>query len=361
MNKWFSAYLDTTRLLAALVVFFGHITFVNPDSIFTKIELGSYGNDAVMIFFVLSGFVIGHVSKTKETDIYIYIYSRISRLLSIIWPALILTVLFDQAGRYFNHEIYDNSWWYKGDWPAIRFLANSLLINQIWFFEIRPFSNGPFWSLGYEVWFYFLFIPLGFSIKYKKITLIALLFFAGPRIIILYPTWLLGYYLYLTVSKKRFSAITSLILTISSVFAYVLYRSFYGEAGFTRLLFNDEDVFHLGRSFRFVDNYFVALLVFSHFLGLYNILRNLSDELLPNIIFLVNKKMASCTFAIYAVHYPIIYFIFSISKNNLNIYNSSLLVILPLIIGAGVTFIGEAIRRGIFLFLCNKLKNLVKP
>ena len=44
----------------------------------------------------------------------------------------------------------DNTAW-------VVFLAAATFTNEIWFSSIRPFSNGPFWSLGYEAWYYAIF------------------------------------------------------------------------------------------------------------------------------------------------------------------------------------------------------------
>jgi peptidoglycan/LPS O-acetylase OafA/YrhL len=356
MNKLFSAYLDSTRLFAALVVFFGHITFVDSTSIFSAIQLADYGNDAVMIFFVLSGFVIGYVSKTKESDINVYISSRVSRLFSIVWPALILTIVLDQIGRYFTGDVYNNAWWYQDTFPALRFFANSVLLNQVWFLEIRPFSNGPFWSLGYELWFYVLFIPIGFAINHRGYILGGLCLLAGPRILLLYPTWLIGYYLYLNINKFKLTVSTSLLLIFSSLLIYFLYRLNFGESGFTKRIIGEDDVFNLGRSSVFLDNYFVAVLVFLHFLGIYNLLRTLDENIIPKKIYILNKLMASSTFAIYAIHYPIIFFISSLTMQNSFIVSASL-IIFPIIFAGLITYFGGIIRRPIYL-LVDKIQRI---
>ena len=59
MQRTTSVYLDLLRFLAAAVVFAGH---AYPQRLTGGVpalwRFWSFGNDAVMVFFVLSGFVI---------------------------------------------------------------------------------------------------------------------------------------------------------------------------------------------------------------------------------------------------------------------------------------------------------------
>ena len=48
-----------------------------------------------------------------------------------------------------------------------RLLSSLAFTNELWFVSIQAFSNGPYWSLNYEVWYY-----IGF----------ACVTFAGPRL-----------------------------------------------------------------------------------------------------------------------------------------------------------------------------------
>ena len=72
-------------------------------------RISHLGNDAVMVFFVLSGFVIAYVANSKEKTIESYFISRFARLYSVVLPALILTIIFDYFGSRIAYELYD-SW-----------------------------------------------------------------------------------------------------------------------------------------------------------------------------------------------------------------------------------------------------------
>lgn len=58
----------------------------------------STGVQAVDAFFVLSGFVIAHVSAVKERDARTYFISRAARIYSVAIPAIILTSILDAIG-----------------------------------------------------------------------------------------------------------------------------------------------------------------------------------------------------------------------------------------------------------------------
>ncbi|MFQ3189263.1 MAG: peptidoglycan/LPS O-acetylase OafA/YrhL [Paraglaciecola sp.] len=77
-------------------------------------------------------------------------------------------------------------------------------VTQIWFLSAIPFSNGPFWSLGYEFWYYVIF-AIVFYIKtpIKYLLLLVICLFVGPKILLLLPIWLMGVMVYkITISGK---------------------------------------------------------------------------------------------------------------------------------------------------------------
>lgn len=175
-----SAFLDLVRWLAALLVVSGHVRYlwcadyanVQNKSLPIKIFYFAtgFGSEAVMVFFVLSGFLVGGGALRKwysgtysSRD---YFISRFSRIYTVLFPALVCGGLLDWIGlRYFNGTgIYTNSPAYHTpllnfyiasnlDWAT--FLAN--LANLQGILASHFGSNGPLWSLAYEWWYYCLF------------------------------------------------------------------------------------------------------------------------------------------------------------------------------------------------------------
>ena len=148
MHRNLSIYLDLVRFLAALMVFVVHANYERfTGGIPVLWHFKDLGNDAVMVFFVLSGFVIAYVADQKERTIEEYAASRFARLYSVVVPALILTMLLDAAGSVLEPSLYSGRW-YEYDDTLRRILASLSFTNELWFSYTRPFSNGPVWPLG---------------------------------------------------------------------------------------------------------------------------------------------------------------------------------------------------------------------
>lgn len=121
----------------------------------------SFGFIAVPLFFVISGYCIHRPNVyrlTKDTHHSIplkdYFKRRLWRVYPVLVAALLLTLLFDSYTRAHTPEDYrlgDNSWQ--------SFVLNLLSLQNI---ACPPYgSNGPLWTLGMELHFYFLY-PLLF-------------------------------------------------------------------------------------------------------------------------------------------------------------------------------------------------------
>jgi peptidoglycan/LPS O-acetylase OafA/YrhL len=172
-----SAHLDLIRALAAWAVMWGHVRahfFVdyqharmrNP-AIATLYFFTGFGHQAVMVFFVLSGFLISssifHGLASSRWSWREYAINRASRLYVVLVPGLLFGFLWDKLGSTFfaatglySHPLEDLG-------PAIAqnqltlkaFLGNLAFVQTI----LCPTfgSDGPLWSLANEFWYYVLF------------------------------------------------------------------------------------------------------------------------------------------------------------------------------------------------------------
>ncbi len=172
--------LDFLRGLAAFLVLAGHarsyifrsfgeLAHVGPQ---TKVFyfLTGFGHQAVVVFFALSGFLVGGKALNdmlnKRFCWYPYILRRVTRLWVVMIPALLLTLLFDNFGQYLTHgNGYDGHYYDifcsgpKGpagvDNSFLTFLCNIGFLQTI---AVPVFgSNGPLWSLANEFWYYIIF------------------------------------------------------------------------------------------------------------------------------------------------------------------------------------------------------------
>jgi peptidoglycan/LPS O-acetylase OafA/YrhL len=191
VNRSFSIYLDIVRFSAACLVYLYHS---NKRLLVTDILPAShYGHASVIVFFVLSGFVISYVAHTKETHWIYFAASRVSRVYSVVIPTLILTLLLDYVGRQTYPELYD----YPFDQLFIRLLASLLMLNEVWLVSITTLSNVPFWSITYESWNYLVFALITFLPGRTGFILAALVVLAvGPKLLLLLPVWFAGVWLY---------------------------------------------------------------------------------------------------------------------------------------------------------------------
>ena len=149
--------------------------------------LQACGGLAVMVFFVLSGFVIGYTTPLKYTkeEAKNYILRRLIRLYPIYLFALFLTYL-----------LSDKTYSIKNILAHIFFMQNWLVPIAI--------GNDSLWTLHYEFTFYLLFLLVWkFNLKTKTCILMCFycailsIFFAFHPIAILgyFTLWLGGYWL----------------------------------------------------------------------------------------------------------------------------------------------------------------------
>jgi peptidoglycan/LPS O-acetylase OafA/YrhL len=130
MSPALSVYLDLIRFTAAFVVFLGHVSgerFTGGLRGFW--HLGRFADNAVIAFFVLSGFVIAYVAENRERTPQAYAVSRLARIYSVALPALIATFLLDAMGRAIDPSAYSTAWGYVDHGRLWQFLSGLLFVN----------------------------------------------------------------------------------------------------------------------------------------------------------------------------------------------------------------------------------------
>lgn len=194
MQRETSIYLDLLRFSAAFVVLVVH---ASGGGITGGVlwQLGAYGQTAVMAFFVLSGYVIGFVSNNKERKPFDFLIARVSRLYSVILPAILITWLCNEFGGLLIKEEYAGPWNDGEKMEYFRYFISLLMLQDVWGIKLSPTNNGPFWSITFET-FYYAFFGVVFYLRSKlRFIILAVLFcIAGPTIVLLFPLWLLGYF-----------------------------------------------------------------------------------------------------------------------------------------------------------------------
>lgn len=164
--------LDTVRWISALMVGLGHalgLVFRRDGSLPSHIVwyLADMRGAWVMLFFVLSGYLVGGNFAVRQSnfDPGQYFIARFSRIYIVLLPALALTLALDGGAHIWaaDNAVYSHPWpnGVLGDTSVFsRYNWQSAVASV---FSIEPFigtgigSNGVLWSLGYEWVFYFVF------------------------------------------------------------------------------------------------------------------------------------------------------------------------------------------------------------
>jgi peptidoglycan/LPS O-acetylase OafA/YrhL len=223
MTPTLSIYLDLVRIGAALVVLLFHASFARFGGDWLKPVFGKLGTDGVVVFFVLSGLVIAYTVDVKERTFQAYTLNRLARLWSVAIPALILTVILDSIGRLINDSFYPSQYPSPTDHPVEHFVAAALFINQLWFLNVQPFSDAPFWSLCYEFWYYAFYGAFIFaSARISFICCFVVVLIMGPKLWLLFPIWLAGVWVFRSGQSVKLSPILAILLFVSAPIANVV-------------------------------------------------------------------------------------------------------------------------------------------
>lgn len=162
MKNKYKYNLEALRGFAAFVVVISHcLGFSKILNYSNRIGIWNYefpGHLAVLIFFILSGYVIGlTVTRMTWGGIGIYLKKRFLRLYPIYLICILISLVITH-NKYSLNEVLSNLFFLQ------RVSADPL-------YEI-----GMTWSLNYEVLFYLLFIPISiYGLKPAKILVISLI------------------------------------------------------------------------------------------------------------------------------------------------------------------------------------------
>lgn len=296
MNPAISTYLDTLRVLAAGIVLFGH-----------ALGWRTLPHDAVILFFVLSGYLISYTAAERDLTGRQFAVNRIARIATVAIPAILLVVLVDIYVR----PIWPSGW---PDFAPLDRMATSVSVcltmtSYVWNNSYPCFSNAPYWSLTYEVWYYLLF-GVVFYPKRRWIKIAAgstVLALTGPKIAALLPCWLAGVATYHV--QKRWRPRPALGFLFASVsFAIFLVMQQFPLYELTALQVVGPLSIAIGYQFylsnAFPLDWLTSLLISAHIIGMLGVL-NAVTRPLGRIAALI-KLFAGTTFSIYLFGVPLI-------------------------------------------------------
>lgn len=145
------ALLNVSRAMTAVYIVIHHVALSRgwtsgPGFVFR------FGAEGVMVFFLLSGFVIFANEKDRAADLGGYALRRFRR----IYPCLVIAMAVSAVVAGFNGT-------FQQDFHISEFIGTLLALQDISSIKpgviVDPFmGNAPLWSLSYEILFY-LFFP----------------------------------------------------------------------------------------------------------------------------------------------------------------------------------------------------------
>lgn len=286
-----SILLDTLRLVAALTVLFTHAN----DQWFTPIfeRMNTISHAAVVVFFVLSGYVIAFTTASNNRGPRQYAVARLSRLYSVVLPAIVLTAVVELIVRRADANLAE--FYTRGnDWP--RYAICALFCNEIGFFSAAPPINVALWSLSFEFWYYIIF-GLWFYRSHtwkSRLLLVGACLIAGPKILILLPVWLLGvlaYQLRAPVLSAGRAWVAVLLLLAAAGLVIVLLPAMPFILGFKPLFFANQ----------FLTDWIIGIL----FAAAIWLLPTNSSALKISWAKPL-RKIADWSFPLYVLHYPLL-------------------------------------------------------
>jgi peptidoglycan/LPS O-acetylase OafA/YrhL len=313
-----SVLLDLIRGLAAILVLVSHwkiLYFVDYPKIpfhawlfAAPYVLASAGHQAVLIFFILSGYLIsGSIFRSLDRGTWswsTYLTHRFVRLWVVLIPGLLLGGLIDWIGLHFRltSALYSTASPKTHNLDIAQNLAPHIFFGNIAFLQtvlVPVFgSNGSLWSLANEFWYYLLFPLLWLALSRSSATPVSLLrrffyligflgiaWFVRSSLLALFPVWLAGTLL-ARLSPPRFGP---WMRVVSSALYFILLMLS------TKLHFLPS----------LVQDYLLAVATFLFFWIILSARNQASDS--PFTRF--SRQISRFSYTLYIVHMPVLLFL----------------------------------------------------
>ena len=344
MDKIRSLYLECLRVLAAFYVFiyhvgaggFGQTLYFSTKNFNKKLCLTNLAaHYFVIIFFVLSGFLITMSVFKPAMTFKSFLIARLGRLYSVLIPALIFSYLVTFIlihGNYVPRSLIQNT---NNLW--IRFFLNIAFLTQTWSLCSTPPLNNPFWSVNYE-FIYYLIIAVFFLIKSPRIKfslLAIILLLACPKVLLLFPSWLSGALLFFFRDKTLTNKKMALALFILSVFCLGAIMLNPHRIPFSKNE-NENDLYGLNLlfSWNYQADFIFSLIISANIYFLFSISNAIFVKTSGNILNKVHAfimKIGSCSYTLYLFHLPLLFlFTVILPYNKTNHFHLAGLIILVL-------------------------------
>lgn len=252
------------------------------------------GHEAVIIFFVLSGYLVGGSLLADHANCkpnwLKYFVNRLVRMWMVLIPALIIGAICD----YYTITLNPHN-------PGAEHFTFTAFLGNLFFLQtifVPTFgTNGPLWSLANEFWYYMFWPLIIIILKFNRLkgfrfilllSVIFVLYHFIPNIILLFPIWIAG-------ALLRYCNLNKLLKSRIGLFlAYLLFICSIGYVNIHPSLYGD---YVLAIS---------VLLIILYWQQEITILKNINNKI-PHFF-------SEFSFSLYAIHYFIMFLFFAIAR-----------------------------------------------
>jgi len=319
LNRGVSIWLDVLRVGATLVVLLSHWAYPRfTDGRYGFLRDWNVGSDAVVMFFVISGCVIAYAAQ-RDAGAGPFAFNRLTRLWSVMLPALVLSFVFDIIGYGIDPTAYPSTFYQP--LGLSEYMARGISFSNEWgaFGRLRLGTNGPLWSLSYEAAYYLLFGIVMFTHGVRRIALVVFaLLLAGLDIILLMPAWLMGVALWhwlKTHGTTGLSARFAWLMALAGPGLYVMCHVVGVPEMLAGMTANWLGVDHAGRVFGFSDeflwNFLIGVFTVMHIIGMSVVFQGKARG------YQGVRWLAGASFSIYVVHYPTLHLLDAILPDHM--------------------------------------------
>ena len=316
INEDLSHWIDLFRWTAAFAVVLAHagnrlvqhVDTIDPGERtiiqYAYAFLMGFSHPGIMLFFVISGFLVGgtalrEVQRSGDIDFSRFLSRRLIRLWIVILPALAVTYVFDTAGRAIDTPAIDV-------YVSANALDAGTALCNIAFLQTvlcDPYgSDGALWTLYNEFCYYILFVALlvllrgcrrtpvriaGFSAYIILATLASLLQREGVPMIPYFAIWLFG--VWAATSKTPIIRLPAPALLAAVIVLLLAYRTLVGI----------DWIDHGG-----LITFGFDIITMGLFAGFLSVLR-FRPWALPTWVSKPSVLLASFSFSLYCFHLPV--------------------------------------------------------
>jgi peptidoglycan/LPS O-acetylase OafA/YrhL len=298
-----STYLNILRFLTATGVVLFHFRDKDFGPAWLTGFFPSQGQSFVIVFFVLSGFFVTMLAEQKSLGE--FALDRTIRIYIVALPVLIFTSLLSAVAPSISTT---DEYVFALQNPVATFFLSLSFLSQSWWLYVVPFVDGPYWSLPFEVFYYFIFASFTYASGWRRWVLLAVIcLIAGPKILLRFPCWIVGALAYKYRGASTNGWVWAILAPIVLLVAFRLGLKDASNHLSDYLLFEGDATLRGLFPEGFIRHWFVAGAFAVHIWGVCSIKQNF-----PAIVSRWADELAGMSYSLYLLHMPLLYLLAAI-------------------------------------------------